>query len=139
MKKNQYNNTHSTQISAVSSQEKHALSNRFMTITCLMLCLAVLTLTGCATSGQARTGESDTLASKPIYQVAKAGDQCHYLNQEISGILEYAKKFNRSQYAYYYRALSREKLLAIETRAKQADCKYLTMPSTTRLHNIASL
>jgi len=136
---NNLKNLYTTQLSALASNRESIVSNRITAITGLLLCVAVLMMSGCATSGSTHLSETDSLASKQIYQITAAANQCQYLNKEIADILQYAKKFNRSQYAYYYQALSRERLHAIENRAKQADCKYLTIPATTRFHHLASL
>lgn len=137
---NHYKKAQSIQSTAVVSDLKAAISNKTQTITGILICIALLILSGCAATNSARfDNQQYEPFSKPIYQVSKAGNQCAYINQEIVDILEYAKKFNRSQYAYYYQAMSRERLLAVESRAKQADCKFLTMPANTRLHNLASL
>lgn len=121
----------------INKQTEEA-SKKISIITILILCVAMFLMTGCANYGSARADDSKKLTAKPIYIVTEKGNQCAVLNKEIAEILEYDKKFNHSQYASHYHAMTREKLFAIEPRAKQANCTYSSVPATTRLHHLAS-
>ena len=127
----------STIIMDVNKQTEET-SKKISTITILILLVGMFFMTGCANYGSARADDSKKLAAKPIYIVTEKGNQCAVLNKEIAEILAYDKKFNHSQYANHYHAMTREKLFAIEPRARQANCIYSSVPATTRLHHLAS-
>ena len=127
----------STIIMDVNKQTEDT-SKKISLITILILCFSLFLMTGCANYGSARAADSQKLAAKPIYMVTEKGSQCAVLNKEIADILEHDKKFSRSQYAIHYHAMTREKLFAIEPRAKQANCTYSSKPANTRLHTLAS-
>ena len=127
----------STIITDTDKQTEEA-SKKISLITIVLLCIALVLMTGCANYGSARTGSSEKLAANPVYIVTEAGNQCAALNKEIADILEYNKKFKHSQYASHYQAMTREKLFAIEPRAKEAHCTFSSRPANTRLHQLAS-
>jgi len=127
----------STIITDIDKQTEEA-SKRISLITIVLLCIALVLMTGCANYGSARMEPAEKLASSPVYIVTEEGNQCATLNKEIADILEYNKKFKHSQYANHYQAMTREKLFAIEPRAKQANCTFSSRPANTRLHQLAS-
>lgn len=128
----------STIIANIHEQDE-VTTKKISLISILILCFAMFLMTGCANYGTARLDDSREKPAEPIYVVTKAGDQCDAFNKEIADILEYAKKYNRSQYAPQYQAMSREKLFAIENRAKQTNCTFTSKSANTKLHNLSSL
>ena len=125
----------STIIANIHGQDE-ATTKKISLATILILCFAMFLMTGCANYGAARLDDTKEKTVEPIYLVTKAGDQCDVFNKEIADILTFAKKYKRSQYA---RAESREKLFAIENRAKQSNCTFTSKPANTKLHNLSSL
>ena len=127
----------STIITDINKETEDA-SKKISLISIVLLCIALVLMTGCANYGSARAGDPEKLATKPIYIVTEKGNQCDDLNREITDILQYNNKFKHSQYSNHYQAMTREKLFAIEPRAKQANCTFTSRPANTRLHNLAS-
>lgn len=120
------------------NKETEDTSKKISLISIVLLCIALVLMTGCANYGSARTDDSEKLATKSIYIVTEKGNQCDDLNREIADILQYNNKFKHSQYSNHYQAMTREKLLAIEPRAKHANCTFTSIPANTRLYNLAS-
>ena len=128
----------STIIANIHGQDE-AATKKISLISILILCFAMFLMTGCANYGSARLDDTKEKPAEPIYIVTKSGNQCDVFNKEIADILTFAKKFNRSQYAQQYQAMSREKLFAIENRAKQTNCTFTSKPANTKLHHLSSL
>lgn len=144
--KNQYTDTTTVrrplnhdQSTVITRTQPACIANKISIGTSLFICIALILMTGCANYGSARLDDTKKLVAKPVYLVTEEGNQCAALNNEITDTLEYAKKFNHSKYASHYHAMTREKLFAIENRARQARCTYSSQPANTRLHNLSSI
>ena len=125
----------STIITNIHEQDE-ATTKKISFITILILCFAMFLMTGCANYGTARLDDTNEQPAEPIYIVTKAGNQCDVFNKEIADILIFERKYKHSQYA---RAKSREKLHAIDNRAKQTNCTFTSKPANTKLHHLSSL